>query len=300
MSVHAAWLRSLVVLLILLPALSASKGAAQDLNCNMSIEADTLLIAEPIWVDLVIDNPSDTRVDCRCLTDYTTSGRFEVTDDTGKKLPHTGVQSSSAGTPYIESGTSWAMTYNLLDFVGVGHRDPPKHLPPGTYEVRYICGGLCERIVESFVVVEPSGDERAAYELYAFARGRHGRAGTLDGAVEVFEEVVTRYPHSRYGEISLMKAISALRLAGRYDGALVVSQRLLDVFPDSGFARDALFMLLYHSTSERAGLSVIESTISRHPGTRAEVFAKQFRSVIEGGKTGFWKEKHLRCLDKMR
>lgn len=296
------WFRCLLKLaavILLVHAINASSAEAEGLLCEMSVERDTLLVAEPIWVDVTIHNSSDERVDSNCLSEFPEDGCFELIDEAGASLSYTGIYSSRVGYPYLDPGAELMMTYNLLKYFGQGTFDPPSHLPPGTYEVRFDCEGLCEAAADTFVVVEPVGMDKAAYELFALGRGRTGRAGKEDAALEAFEAVVSQHPHSGYGDISLHNAGSVLRIAHRNREAVIQSQRLLDLYPNSGFSRSALKVLLHYSPTQSEGVAILDSAISAHPGTRAEIAARQLRSAIQSGKTGLWKGSHLQWLERM-
>jgi hypothetical protein len=290
---------SLTAFLAIVGTSHPSGDCGNGLSVEMTIEPDTLLVAEPIWVDVTMENHSDKRADRWCVGQHPMNERFELRTLDGERLPYTGVHVSSTRRLYLEPGGERVMTYDLLEHFGQGLFVPPKHIPPGIYEVRLVCGGLCQGVSDTIVVVEPTGGEMAAYELFALGRSRfHARA--VDAAIEALEEVISLHPDSRYCGISLKKVIDSLTIIGRKDEALAQTRRLLAQYPNSGFSIYALNILLYNTRSKAEGMAFLDSTIAAHPGTRAEVFAKQLRAAIERGDSKLWTERHLELLEGLR
>ncbi len=285
------------VALVVVPA-APSILQAQALSCSVGLDRDSLLVAEPIWTDVTVSNLSGDDIRSFCLTHSPERGCFLLFDENGEGVPYSGLI-VDRGPGGLADGQTWGMTYNLLDHFGRGWFDPPRHLPPGRYEVRFVCKGLCDAALDTFVVVEPRGTDLEAYDLYARGEKLSVRKGRKDAAIEAYETVLGEYRDSRYAEASLSSLISVLSLQDRYDEAYRRCLEFLDAWPESGFMRDVVTRLVCLTPSKDEGIELLQSIIADHRGTRAARFARRQLGAIESGKSRLWKDRHLRYLERM-
>jgi hypothetical protein len=265
---------TMLVVFLLVSAPFDATGDSQQLQLELGLSKKTFLLNEPIWLDVTLTNVStDTvRILGLCLPCRDGSFDIELEDDHGNVVPYTGrvnIMASRNGWA-IHSQEEHYECFDLLEFFrsgqvkGLVNRLFLRFLDPGKYEVRaqYRGGIYSNKIV--FEVVEPTGDEKEAYQL--LNKAFSFLSDNPDLHRQKLQELIDQFPNSMYVE----KVYRELFQPGE----------LLQKFPNSGYCEFSLRNLSgdLDPTEKR---EFLENVIQDHPETRSAKYAQQMLKWLE-------------------
>ena len=258
-----------MTLTVLLSLVSVSPSVAdedQEWQLEIGLSKTTYLLREPIWLDLTLTNiSSDTVRTVGLFPPSEGPVKIELWDSMGNEMPFVGPVHEFFGPRsgfVLDTNEQYYYCYNLLELFNT-HRGLLAAwffglLPAGKYTVQAQSAGAISQELE-FVVVEPEGQEREAFQMLSegFARilGKE-----VDLAHRIFEDVLERDSTSVYAEKALRE--------------LFRRREMLQRFPNSGYNQ---FNLKFLSSEEREKdpERFLEGVVSEHAGSRAARLAEQ-------------------------
>jgi hypothetical protein len=266
--------KNLIILIIFL-LLSVAGGATvdkQQLQLKIGLSKSTFLVAEPVWLDVTLANVSSDTARIYGFGPPYESGGFgiELKDAQGKTLPYTGP------TYDVFPGKGWVIQaqeqhygcFNLLEFFNTKRSLYSffwQVIPPGSYKVRASYQNINSQQME-FEVVEPTGDEKEAYQLLEKAKTLMAQK-EFDSERQKLQELINRFPKSAYAE-------KAHKELGQ-------EKELLQKYPNSGYSEMNLTFLIGDLPTADAKQGFLEKVIRDYPGSRSARFAQQMLKWLE-------------------
>jgi hypothetical protein len=239
-------------------------------------------MCEPIWLDAELTNVGEDTVRIwgfefpggSCL-------KLTLTDEQGDTLPFR-YQFSYGGWPgfLLGSGETYFEAFALSEIFW--NYDIPSvswlskrttSLAAGSYQVnaqyrrRYASDTITAPPLH-FRVVEPTGAEREALDLY-LQMYREWWGSRHDEAYELLSRLIANYPHSVYVERAYL---------------MVDKKKLLDNWPDTGYLNGYLDTAVEKITDEKEKRQFLERIVQNHPGTRTAKYAEQKLQRLERGE----------------
>jgi hypothetical protein len=258
------------------------------INLSISLEKNTFLIREPIWLEITAVNLSDTDIVIFPLVPECISCiRIILKNSQEKPLQYEGmIYDYVSGYPrgaLVKPNEVYKNEpkYNLLDGFGERVNNWPlrRFLKPGTYTVQVLYLERVSSNILEFEVKTPQGDEEKAFKLlaegisYLFKDQR-------DELVRKLEELVAKYPKSAYADLAYYEMTYWDKNKER---AKKSARELILKYPDSKFTRNAFWKLLRGEKRENKK-KILKEWISKLPGTKAEEYAKQTLEALESKK----------------
>jgi hypothetical protein len=257
----------LIVLLLMQLIPNVSLAADQRLQLEISLSKEIYILREPIWLDVTLTNiTADTiriiRLDPPCQGGV----GIVLRDSIGREIPYTGpsIMLGPRKDFILDPGEQYYDCFNLLELYpsskikGLIDAYFLPYLLPGRYKVRAQYRSAYSQEIE-FEVIEPSGDEREAYQLlrkaFTFLLDKKS-----DLMIEKFQEVVDKYPTSVYAEKAFKE--------------LFRRREMLQRFPNSGY-NQVILRILTGKMPEENREEFLEVIVNEHPGSRAAKFAEQ-------------------------
>lgn len=255
--------KMLVGILVLLLVIPATSSSAEDeqWKLEISLEKNSFLLREPIWLDAVVTNISgDTLRSWGLFPPCQGSGFcIDLTDSNGISVAYSG---SSYDLVRLEGflifqEEQYYDCFDLIELFAIKYLSTYHFgaLPPGRYFVQGVYGEAFSNKI-SFIVVDLTGKEKEAEQLLIDAF----KPGSSDTAKPSFLKVFESYPNSVFAEIP------ARRILGHSD--------FLKKFPNSGHTRSRLTDDMIGLTDEEK-IEYLENAIIKYKGTRAARHAEQ-------------------------
>jgi hypothetical protein len=255
---------TIILLSLLIIAFHSANSEVSRLKLAISLSKNTYLLGECIWIDATGKNIGKDTV--RFFGFFPLNhGPFyiEVKNFKGEIIPFSG------GTYTTTNNTGWILepedeylaTYNLLEQFttdkGILHHIWGK-LPVGKYSVRASYREIQSNEL-SFEIVEPTGEEKLAYEMLqeGFVSWRRDR--DRNTYAEKLLTLSNKYPKSVYAEKALHETFQ--------------HNDLLRRFPNSGYSECVLRRTTQMEAEEKK--SFLRKIIADYPDTRAAKFAMQ-------------------------
>lgn len=258
--------KMLVGILVLLLVIPATSSSAEDeqWKLEISLEKDTFLMREPVWLDVVVTNISEDTLRARGLYPPCQGSWLciEITDSVGNLVPYSGPLHDiywGDGIPMFPKEIMYNC-FNLLDLYGARYTSTYNFpaLTPGRY---FVQGEYLESPSNkiSFLVVELMGKEKEEEKsiIDAYKKDTWTSAGVAQPALR---KILKSYPNSVFTEII------ALSFLGSSD--------YLNKFPNSGNTRSSLLGCMQGLTDEEK-IEYLENAIIKYKGTRAARHAEQ-------------------------
>jgi len=262
---------SSIFLLLLVSVSLGTTGGNQQLQLEIRLSKSTYLVAEPIWLDATLTNVSSDTV--RIFGFFPPCQgplNIELKDSIGRVMPYTGSRYDM--TPnrglVLESKEFFYGCFNLLELFNMKrslHSFFWQIVWPGSYKVRASYENLCSQEIE-FQVVEPTEDEKEAYQLLEGAKTLMVQK-EFDLERQKLQELINRFPNSAYAE-------KAHKELGQ-------EKELLLKYPNSGYSEMNLTFLSGDLPTTEAKQEFLEKVIRDHPGTRSAMFAQQMLKWME-------------------
>lgn len=257
---------------------------AQQFELRIDVADSMYFVCEPIWLDAELTNMGEDTVRVWGF-EFPGGGRLNivVTDEQGDTLPWR-YESFYGAWPglILNPGETYFEAFALSEIFFSADVPPPVplytvhagSLAPGRYQVtagfepRY-GGDTVSASTISFSVVEPTGAERQALELFLEV---HKSVASFDDdkTSQLMAQLLATYPKSVYVE-------RALKRVRNYE-------KLLDKRPNSGYLDAYVHWTVKGIADEGEKRSFLEGIIQEHSGTRVARFAEQRLRRLERGE----------------
>lgn len=259
--------------LLMLLISSVSLAESQKLQLEIVLSKKTYLLNEPIWLDVTLTNVSGDTMRIVPLDPPCQGGvGIELRDSLGNEMPYTGPSILLAPRKgfILDPGEPYYDCFDLLQLYcsskmkGLINAYFLRFLPPGKYKVRALYRSAFSQEIE-FDVIEPTGDEREAYQLlhkaFPFLLDRKS-----DLMTQTLQELINRFPNSVYVE--------------KAHRELFQRSELVEKFPNSGYNQINLKVLTGELAPEEKR-EFLEKVIQDHPESRSAKFAWQMLKWLE-------------------
>jgi len=262
---------NLFVFTICVLVLSSAVAQAQDLKLEISLSDTTYYVCQSIWLDAELTNISDDTVRVQTFKfpggDILNVVLRSENGDTLRSVWHAQLLDWSGFVLNPEK-----TYYEALDLADVFHNYEvapefpafqwTPSLAPGKYEVSAEYQFRHNKVGTpkiAFEVIEPTGTQRQALELYVQAY-RNQKRKNYSLAKQQLNSLITSYPKSVYAE----------KAYWRVHG----NEELLEKCPDSGYHQGHLRTAIDKMSNEEKQ-RFLQEVIKDHPKTRSAKFAEQ-------------------------
>ena len=257
----------------------------QKLSLELSLDKETYLLREPVWLDVTLKNISDDTVRIKRFgTPCHGLFNIELKDAKGSIIPFTG------GTYNMKWGPGWLSEsknqyydcYNITSLFNT-HESLLGQifglLPVGEYSIKAHYGDTYSNDL-TFRVIEPFGQEQEAYKILVDAFDLRSKKKN-DSANQKFHDVKEKYPQSAYAEKGLDQIIcSQIIHSGLTISELQTPQEMLNAYPNTGYSNNCLALLVWEKTKEEQK-ELLQKIIEKAPPSRTTKFAKQRLRMLE-------------------
>lgn len=223
-----------------------SLSYAQDLDLHISKCKNNFLEHEPIWIKVQLKNSSNE--DIHLNISLAPEGDFlkvNLKDQIGNLMQYKGLKVTLKGelpTCILQPMSDMSISLDLNDYFG--ERDYPitsrYYLPVGSYSLN------CELIdrkksVSSnelkIDVVEPTGNEKLALELFESSTKIWIFEGDHEKAISKYREILIEYPNSVYSELIYYHIYARYQLGLRdYQKVIDIGEEFMKKHPTSPYA----------------------------------------------------------------
>jgi len=254
------------------------------IDFTISLERQTYLLSEPIWVDVSAKNMSKEEIrilplvlSClECLN-------IIVINSTGDTLYYHGIVHDVTRPPtgYVtDPGETRSNYLNLLegfgeklDGFGIRH-----FLKPDKYFIVAIYDCMIKSNEIEFEVVAPKGDEKKAYALLKEGYDYHIQL-KIGKFNEKLEELVSKYPESAYADLAYYEMTY---WSEDSEDAEKYGKKLIFKYPNSRFSRFAFWKMLRGKTRNQQ-IQFLKDIIKKLPmETAAFEWAQGSLGALEG------------------
>ena len=198
-------------------------GKPAQLEARLKLYKNRYLLREPIWVKVSATNVGEQSG----WFYFVTFEGLRIKDSRGSSFPcHI---SSSLFPVTVESGVTLEKEDNILFYFGRSESEYKSwwYLPPATYTIYYELNKNTRSSVDTFQVVEPTGDEAKAmnllkesFDLLAVKK--------IDDALKKINRLIKNYPQCSYAPFAMLRKISIYRIyLEDLDKALTTCYRLI-------------------------------------------------------------------------
>lgn len=250
---------------------SPVNASGQQLQLDISLSDSTYYICQPIWLDVQLTNiGGDTARTFGFEFPGGSGFNILLTNESGDTLTPVFLWEFLDCPGFLLNPKEWC--YQAFDLSDIFHNYEvvpefpafqwTPSLAPGKYEVsaKYHVrneGLGTDKI--TFQVIEPTGAEREALELYVEAY-KNQKRNKSSLSKQQFDQLVASYPNSVYTERAYVRL-------SRYDV-------LLEKCPDSGYLQGYLKTKVDKMSKEEKH-TFLDKVIKEHPKTRSAKFADQ-------------------------
>ena len=278
-------MRTLLTLLVV--AASTAAAEPDPIALDAWTARGEYRFGEPVWLYVQVGNPGTAALSVENPHCSRTHTRIEITTPDGEMLPMTGPASCS--TTILETippGTDMVYAFELLEFYGADGDDqlPFGILAPGEYEVRYRSGKHLSDAV-GFEVLPLDPHDSIAFHAYVRVLSET-RPGSLRESTEQFRSFVERYPESPYAAALLCRAGVVSDLFFDSKQARRDFERLLYLYPESGYTSVAVRHLAFGMGRGPAGHALLDRVPDELPGTLAADLADRVRARLAMERDG--------------
>ncbi len=291
--------RTYMILLALLAILpSAARSDNDKWSLEISLDKQTYVLHEQIWLDLAKANITSDVLHTFPLSLIPNNAVFaiEIRDQDGTLMEFTGPSYTPMTIPgkpkplRLEPGEQDRGCTNLAWRYGVPHWNTDfsvlypyfSHFGVGRYSVRARHDGAISNELH-FSVVLPEGDEERVFRLIERATQAERDDDRVTSA-RIFRDIVERFPESVFAPqcyyLSMWFNPDWRRTSrGGLKGRKELNTEMLEKYPDYGESVDWLFSVT-HDMEDGKQLKLFDSLVVRAPGTRAARFALQMRRKL--------------------
>lgn len=255
---------------------------------EVQTDRDRYPFAAPVWFYVTVGNDGGDVLEVENPQCSRTDTRIEITDEQGRTFPMTGP--ASCATTILEEiapGEDMLYAFELLEYYGVDGADeyPFGILPAGDYSVRYRTATHVSDPVP-FTVGRLHGGDSAAFHAYVRLLSET-RASNLREATGRFREFVATFPESPYAAALLCRAGVVSDLFFDSDQAIEDFERLLALYPESGYTSVAVRHLAFGMGRDRSrGIDILRRLPDEIPGTlAAELASRVLLRLEESGRS---------------
>lgn len=275
------------ILFLFLAATTLAADAPPSLSLELELEKETLLLGEPIWVDLYFTNEGRESVTLNNLDLTWQTLEVHVVNAQGDTLEYSGFVADGVCPPgpALEASDTYYHSINLSENFGKGAREylPPslRYLEEDTYTLQMNHSRASSNMIE-FKVENPKGEERLAYHLVKEA----SRSGfdyyhtDIQQVIDIFQELVSKYPKSAYADLGHYEIAGLHGLLGQPSQTNEHLRSLILDYPNSHFVIKALPAVLQQMTKDQK-IEFLKEIIGKHPTTRASDLAQQSLENLE-------------------
>jgi hypothetical protein len=268
--------RFIRVILTLAFASSTGTVSAADLELKLLHDKPIYLIAEPIWIDILLINHGADTVVVPYPGPVLGLQKFVVVNNGTDTLPYIGDISTLTETPEhrLAPGDTLYGLFNLLDGYRYTKSGSVFFSRPlqGEVTVSSFYYNLVTSNTISLSIVEPLGVEKEAYTL--LTEGTHHEY--LVRSKDKLEELLARFPNSVYAPLACL----CLTTSHDPEQNLKYGRVLWDRYQESGFASRGMRHYLGDSKgSERD--AKLDSLISGDKPFRLKMIARSVRKGAE-------------------
>lgn len=277
----------LIVLCVALALGGAHPCAANGLQLKIDLDKDTFVLREPVWVDLYFVNQGDQDLTLDCLGLCWQRLTVHLVNSEGDTQQYCGYVADGicrAG-PTIRPYEPYRYHVNLSQNFGIGALEylPPilRYFEHDTYTLQMTYTGVSSNSIR-FEVRSPVGEERLAYSLLKDA----SRSGfkyydqEAQQVIDIFQELVSKYPQSAYADLAHYELAGLYGLLGKPEKTHEYFRKLILNYPNSRFVLKALPELLRQQPEDQKA-EFLRVLIKSQPNTRASDCARKFLEEIE-------------------
>ncbi len=288
---------NIIILFVIIGLLSAFNISAQDYSLNIDLQKVNYLVYENILFDVIMTNTSSGDITTQGIDVPNNLGfSIELQDASGNVVGYTGFEYTvglSDGV-ILTPNEQLYHSYNILSLFGSGTGPSGPnifslyfpYLPVGYYTLDAELDGVSSNIL-SFNIVNPSGDERIAYDLILDAFELWEKDNS-DPAGQALQKIAYNYPNSVYAEncylIGQLFAEVPTTVKGQEQIDLYrLEKEMLQKYPNSGSSLGFLRAVI-NNLEESEKESFLNKIITDNPDSRSAKFAKQILKRIEQKK----------------
>jgi hypothetical protein len=229
-------LKTPLVTLVALLLGTGSTVFASDVELKLLCDKSTYLVAEPIWIDILVINHSPDTQAVPFASVPLDEVRFTVVNNGTDTLDYRGLILDAVEGMRFDLSPGDTL-YGLFNFVE-GYRYSRSRKPfyykllQGQVSItaRYNRGMVSPTLLID--IVEPTGSEAEAFQLLQEGL----KAQFSDKSRSRFEEILERFPNSVYADLALERLIGYFCTHVRdADSCRNLSLELMDRYPNSGF-----------------------------------------------------------------
>jgi hypothetical protein len=226
--------RNLLLGIILAVAVASCSeiATAASLELKLLHDKPVYLIAEPIWIDILVINHGSDTVSVPYPGPTLDLQKFVVVNNGVDTLPYRGDILSLTEIPKysLAPGDTLYGLFNLLDGYRHAKSSNVFYSKPllGEVTVLSFYYNLVTSNTISFTIAEPSGAERQAYDL--LTEGTHHEY--LVRSKAKLEELIEHFPNSVYAPLACL----CFTTSDDPEQNVKYGLMLLDIYPESGYA----------------------------------------------------------------
>jgi len=264
-----------ISLLVFFSLLFSNYIHAQQISCRLTIEKYIYLTGENVMFEFeIINNGANLREVYYPILGQQEIFKLEVVDDKGKFYRYKGFPLSE-GKPEkrtVQAGDIVQVQNSISGWYG--DRDALNQevgiLSAGKYYVRAIYRPLGQDSIMSnkveFTVVNPTGDEVKAFELWR--QTFYIVAGTeYERVIELLKQLIDAHPTSAYRPGAFPRLILSLIMVGDTTNARKYLQKLLNLYPNSIFSWQGVLGYAW-KMNKKERIALYEEISQKYPGTR--------------------------------
>lgn len=277
----------LIEVFITLVVLTAPLCAEENIKFEIRLDKDTFLEREPIWVDMYLINEGNESVTLQCLELYCQMLTVYLVNSVGDTVEYSGYVTDGVppAGPTIRPGETYTYGINLSESFGKGFREyippPLRYLAKDAYTLQMTHNKVLSNRIE-FTVLEATGSEKHACDLIKKAT-RSGFKYYHDDVhlvVDIFEELLQKYPNSVYADLAQNELAGLYGLVGETGKTAYYLKTLVLTQPNSHFVVKAILGLL-QQMEDPVKKMFLEEVIKKVPDSRASNLAKETLNNIE-------------------
>ena len=264
-------------------------------DVRIELVKDRYILHEPIWLDVTLTNVAADTQRTHGLG-QPNHRRFYIIlkDSSGKQMKYNGAHVLFVNAPgrlLLRPGQQDFGSFNLAQLFqpreansGFSVLDDFSFIPKGEYSVQATFEDTISNEL-TFTVVEPSGEEKEALELIEKASSVWNLNNT-DPAVEIFREVVARYPNGVFAErcFYIAEAYNMDMRRKLKQGPWTfrpIYTKMLEHYPNSGNADEWVHALTI-KLEDSARRKLLNELAEAHPDTRCARYVDVLRDRMTG------------------
>ncbi|MBU1469976.1 MAG: outer membrane protein assembly factor BamD [candidate division Zixibacteria bacterium] len=265
-------MKRITVILMVLVVISSLPAPAQEprnLELKLLCDKTTYFLEEPIWIDILLINHEEDTVMVNLPFPEGDHFRFIVVEDGRDSLPYCGMTYDFGDRGVLPdyhlapSDTVYSL-FNLLEGYPISWKSPLDHEIPlnGHIYIRGVMSNTYYSEPLEIDIVEPTGDEVSAYEIWKDAM--EYRIGEF--AIQKYKELLNTYPGSVYAASACRRLIANYRTISLDSAQVrVYALRILRDYPASGYARNSILPYAGHPDKEGSSSKVASLLTADHP-----------------------------------